>query len=139
MLQQMADAVRKTGGKATVLTAGADQAQLDKALTAAIDTATGKGETDEPALVLKSKKFKVGDRLRVEIKNPPAGKYAWIGFYSKEANDRSYFEYILLKAIDKNIYEDVLAPDQPGLYNFRLFKDEGYDPVAVSPDLTIEP
>lgn len=139
MLQQMADAVRKGGGKATVLTAGANQAQLDQALTAAIDSATGKGETEGPSLVLKTKTFKPGDRLRVEIRNPPSGKFAWIGFYSKDANDRNYFEYILLKGIDKNIYEDVLAPEQPGLYNFRLFKNEGYDCVAVSSDLTIEP
>ena len=139
MLQQMADAVQKTGGKATVLMAGADPAQLDKAFSDAMDAATGKGGGGAPSLILPSKQYKPGERIRIAIENPPPGKFAWIGFYAKEAPERDYLKYILLAGIDNNIYEDVLAPDQPGVYNFRLFKDEGYDPVAISEDIAIGP
>ena len=139
MLQQMADAVKNTGGKATVIMAGADQAALDKALTEAMDSATGKGSRAAPTLVLKSNTFKSGEQIRVAIENPPTGKYAWIGFYPKGADDRDYLKYILLAGLDDNIYEDARAPDQPGTYNFRLYKDEGYEPMAISEDIIVAP
>jgi len=79
-----------------------------------------------------------GEKVVIKILNPPSDKFAWIGFYKLGAADKDYIKYTYLNAIDNNTYEDVLAPDEPGTYNFRIFKDESYQPVAVSGPVVVK-
>jgi hypothetical protein len=85
-----------------------------------------------PRLDVRTPVVSPGDKVIVRILNPPSEKFAWVGFYKRESGDKDYIKYAYLNALDNNTYEDVLAPDEPGTYNFRLFKDERYQPLAVS-------
>lgn len=93
----------------------------------------------EPRLEVRTPVVHPGDPLVVVIENPPTEDFAWIGFYSEDAGDRDYIKYNHLRNLDRNTYEDVLAPDEPGRYNFRLFRDESYQPVAVSDVIEVTP
>lgn len=86
----------------------------------------------QPQLDVRTAVVKPGERVIIKIAHPPTEKGAWIGFYKSDAGDKDYIKYSYLNALDNNTYEDVLAPDEAGQYNFRLFKDESYQPVAVS-------
>lgn len=79
-----------------------------------------------------------GDVLRVKLVDPPKDKLSWIGFYKKDADHKDYIKYSFLNNLDGNTYEDVIAPDEEGEYNFRVFRDESYVPLAISDTLDIK-
>lgn len=63
-------------------------------------------------------------------------KTAWIGFFKAGADDRDYLSYTFLNNLTGNIY-DVPRPEEPGAYQFRIYADEGYTPIAVSEPVEI--
>ena len=91
-----------------------------------------------PQLSVLTPVVKPGEKLIVKIVHPPGEKFAWVGFYKIDAGHKDYIKYTYLNAIDNNTYEDILAPDEPGKYNFRLFKDELYQPLAVSEPVEVK-
>lgn len=91
-----------------------------------------------PKLNLVTTTVQAGKPIVIKLVNPPREKFAWIGFYRRDAGNKDYIKYAYLNTLDNNTYEDVLAPDEPGEYNFRLFKDESYQPVMVSPAIKVQ-
>ena len=64
-------------------------------------------------------------------------KSAWIAIYSnRQSAATQYLSYTFLNNLDNSTY-DVVAPNDPGRYHFRLFLDEGYTPAAVSEDVEV--
>ncbi len=99
----------------------------------------GAGRPASPSLVLLTTTATGGDVVKVRIVNPPKEKFAWIGFYKKAAGHKDYIKYSFLNNLDDNLYEDVTAPDEEGEYDFRLFRDESYEPLATSEALKVTP
>jgi hypothetical protein len=135
--QAMAAAVKASGGKGQVLTAGLKEGELESAMTAALGDVAAPPPPAEPSMRLERSVVAPGQKIRVFIGNPPTEKLAWIGFYKLDAGDKDYIKYSYLNVLDNNTYEDILAPDETGKYNFRLFKDESYQPVMVSAPLEV--
>ncbi len=78
-----------------------------------------------------------GDRIRVKILAQVDPKKAWIAFYrDDQAKDRDYLTYTFFNNLRDATY-DVDAPDEPGSYHFRLFKDDGYDCLGRSPAVQV--
>jgi len=88
-------------------------------------------------LTLNGAVFNAGQRIAVRIAHPPTNRFAWIGFYRAEAGHRDYIKYNFLSNLDGLQYEDVLAPEEKGRYNFRVFRDESFQPVTVSGTLEV--
>ncbi len=79
-----------------------------------------------------------GRRILVECRSPAQhDKNAWIGFYRKEANDKSYLAYTFLLNLNARQY-DAVVPEEPGFYNFRVFADKDYTPAAVSDTIQVK-
>jgi hypothetical protein len=101
-------------------------------------------ETEQPTtegvvmLELLTPRVAPGQLVKVKIVNPPTEKFAWIGFYKVDAGDKNYVRYSLLNALDNNTYEDVRAPDETGHYNFRIFRDESFKPLATSATIEVK-
>jgi hypothetical protein len=95
-------------------------------------------EGPAPVLRVEAKTVAPGGKIVVTIAHPPREKMAWIGFYKVGAGNRDYIAYSFLNNLDRNTYEDVLAPDEPGKYNFRIFRDESYEPVGISEPVTVK-
>lgn len=62
----------------------------------------------------------------------PEKKSAWIGLFRKDAPSDDYIHYAFLNNLKNQTY-DVKAPLEHGEYNFRIFADETYTPLAISP------
>ena len=133
----MADAVKKSGGNGQVLTAGLKAGELEAAMTSALGAVAAPPPPAEPSMRLEQAVLAPGKRIRIFIDNPPSGKLAWIGFYKENAGHRDYIKYAYLNTLDNNTYEDILAPEETGKYNFRLFSDESYQPIKVSAPIEI--
>ncbi|NLF86665.1 MAG: hypothetical protein GX571_11240 [Lentisphaerae bacterium] len=141
MLSDMAQAARESGAVGEVILAGQDQSQLDRAMNQAMSIATQQ-ESPPPAratLTLKTTSVRPGERIVVEH-SPLAGadKTAWIGFYKGiETDSKNYLKYTFLNNLTDRIY-DVEAPEEPGLYHFRIFPDQGYTPSVVSDEVEVK-
>lgn len=73
-----------------------------------------------------------GQPVTVTYSGAPGHKTDWIGIYPVAApNDRSWlsWQYTEGKGSGTMTFP---APDRPGRYNFRLFKQDGYEVLAVS-------
>lgn len=63
---------------------------------------------------------------------------AWIGFYRGDTvPDDQYLSYTFIKNLIQDTYT-VERPRDPGMYQFRLFRDGEYDRLAASPPYRIE-
>ncbi len=133
MLQEMAQAARDAGAGGTVIMAGQDEEQLDRALQQAMTMAT---PPPAPAyrLEIKNASAEPGARIAVVHSDCPAtNREAWIAFYEKaDDRDQDYLSYTFLANLRDRTY-DVTAPDKPGdEYHFRLFLTKEYDCAARS-------
>jgi hypothetical protein len=142
MLGDMAQAARESGAVGEVILAGPDQSQLDRAMDQAMSIATQKDAPPPPAraaLTLKTTAVRPGGRIVVEHSPlPGADKAAWIGFYKgRETDSKNYLKYTFLNNLTDRIY-DVEAPEEPGLYHFRIFPDQGDTPSVVSAEVEVK-
>lgn len=99
-------------------------------------TPQGQSNPQTTALTWISKDRSKGN-LSVRHSLSAAKKTAWIGFFKVGADDREYLSYTFLNNLTANIY-DVPCPEEPGAYQFRIYADEGYTPVAVSDPVEIQ-
>ncbi|MDP2989739.1 MAG: hypothetical protein Q8O57_04145, partial [Kiritimatiellota bacterium] len=88
------------------------------------------------ALTWISKNYAKGN-LSVRHNLAVTKKTAWIGFFKVGADDRGYLSYTFLNNLTANIY-DVPCPEEPGAYQFRIYADEGYTPIAVSDPVEVK-
>ncbi len=103
-------------------------------MLASAPSAIGQGHT----LKITTPKVAPGRLIVVECAGPtPRNKHAWVGFYSKEADHKRYLAYTFLQNLTANTY-DAVVPEEPGLYNFRLFANEGYTPSAISDTIQVK-
>ncbi|MDP2989741.1 MAG: hypothetical protein Q8O57_04155 [Kiritimatiellota bacterium] len=95
----------------------------------------GQSNPQTTALTWVSKNYAKGN-LSVRHSLSGTKKTAWIGFFKVGADDRDYLSYTFLNNLTANIY-DVPCPEEPGAYQFRIYADEGYTPIAVSDPVEI--
>lgn len=64
-------------------------------------------------------------------------KSAWIGFYrGRETPAKDYLSYTFLANLTERKY-DVVAPDEPGAYHFRIFADSDDTCLGASPEVLV--
>lgn len=137
MLEKMCAAAQRVGAESKVLYADNNAAALDAALSDALATAI-RPVVEKPELHLLSPTAAPGGKIIVQHSDMSiTNSAAWIGFYRQDAPHDRYVAYTFLLNLNSRLY-DVEAPDEPGLYNFRLFPNEGYDPVAVSDPVEVK-
>lgn len=142
MLEAMAAQARKDGANGQVILADKEPAKLAQALNQAFTSATSQPTppvaTAKPALTLKKARVRPGETIAVTHSDfPVRSASAWIGFYRAGADDKDYIRYTFLKNLTGRLY-DVAAPDEPGQYEFRIYADEGYTPLASSPPVEVK-
>ena len=148
-LDDIAKQARKDGANGKVILADKDPGKLEQALSEAFSSATTSPGTDAvkpppptpppaPGLTLRKAKVRSGETIAVTHSDLPVRNVnAWIGFYRVGADHKDYIHYTFLKNLTGRLY-DVNAPAEPGPYDFRIFGDEGYTPLAVSPPVVVE-
>jgi len=90
----------------------------------------------QPSISLSSYQARPGQKVTATYHNASTLSGAWIGFYQKDSADRSYISYVYTRGKTTGSYE-ITAPNTPGQYNFRLFKDGGYTLIGTSGTLTV--
>ena len=119
-----------------------DESTVDTFLkrTAAPNTPTSQSSPASPASVfslLTPGPVAPGERIRVKVLAAVDPKQAWVAFYrGDQAEDRAYLTYTFLNNLRDHTY-DVNAPEEPGRYHFRLFKDDGYECVGRSAEVEV--
>ncbi len=141
MLSDMAQAARESGAVGEVILAGPDQSQLDRAMDQAMSIATQAAPPSQARATLTLKATTVKPGAKIVVEHSPltaADKAAWIGFYKgKETDSKNYLKYTFLINLKDRQY-DVVAPEEPGLYHFRIFPDQGYTPSVISAEVEVK-
>jgi|GEM_PF-4850813 len=78
-----------------------------------------------------------GETIQVRYSGAPGNKTDWVGIYPADAPpDRSWLSW---QYTEGNTFGTLQfkAPDKPGRYNFRLFKQDAYDLLATSITVTV--
>ncbi len=80
-----------------------------------------------------------GEDLTVTLTDGPGATWAWLGLFKAGDLDINFvaFHYIGDGVTDTTW--TVPAPDEPGDYEFRLFLDTGYELIATSGAVTVDP
>lgn len=131
--EAMAKAVESSGGRGKLLNAGVDEGELQSAMNEALDFTRGGG----PRLELDTRDAAPGERIAVAYEGlDQVQPSAWIGFYRLDAPDNAYISYTFLNNLEGQTY-DVVAPEEPGEYQFRLFLDAAYDAACVSEPVSV--
>jgi hypothetical protein len=105
---------------------------------ARVEAQTQPASSAGPVLVLSKKNASPGETVAVRVTGfSSPTKESWIGLFKARSADKDYVTYGFVNNLLREVY-DVTAPDEPGAYNFRLFKDSGYTPIAVSETLEVK-
>jgi|GEM_PF-2192578 len=94
------------------------------------------GGTSSPYMTLSSANVAPSEKLNVTYYGGSGISGAWIGMYKPGAADTSYmtYQYIDTKTSGTLTFT---APSEPGTYEFRMFKDNGYVKIATSSQLKV--
>jgi hypothetical protein len=141
MLSEMAQAARESGAVGEVILAGPDPSQLDRAMDQAMSIATQAAPPPPARATLTLNKTTVQPGAKIVVEHSPlagSDKAAWIGFYKgKETDSKNYLTYTFLRNLTDGQY-DVVAPEEPGLYHFRIFADQGFTPSVISAEVEVK-
>ncbi len=76
-------------------------------------------------------KIGINTPIPVQFENSSGLSGSWIGFYRESEGDGNYISY---QYINEQINGEISFAGwkQPGIYNFRLFRDNGYAKIATS-------
>jgi uncharacterized delta-60 repeat protein len=74
--------------------------------------------------------------INVKFNNSSGDPNSWIGLYKSDVLDGAYTEYQYIEG-KKDGEISFKGEYNPGLYNFRLFKDNGYSKIATSRTIMI--
>jgi hypothetical protein len=89
------------------------------------------------ALELGSGVVAPGAPIVVRFAGAPGNPRDWIGLYARGAEDRQFasWQYLEGAAAGQRTF---VAPNDLGAYEFRMFANDGYDRLAVSPPFDVE-
>ncbi|MCB0726386.1 MAG: T9SS type A sorting domain-containing protein [Ignavibacteriae bacterium] len=75
--------------------------------------------------------------LNISYSNASGISGSWIGLYPVDANDLGYLTY---QYIDTSVNGNLMFKEieQTGLFNFRMFRGNGYDKICTSPTFLIK-
>jgi hypothetical protein len=92
-----------------------------------------------PAAVLVEKTaYDIGSKIALEFSNAPAeGANDWIGLYMVGTEDTQYISWLYLQGQTDGTAE-FNAPDEPGDYQFRMFRNNSYEKIAESTTFTVK-
>ncbi len=90
----------------------------------------------QPSITLSTSQVTPGQKVTASYSNGSTVNGAWIGFYQKGNANTAYISYVYTQGKASGSYE-ITAPNTPGQYEFRLFKDNGYTMIGTSPPLTV--
>ena len=89
-----------------------------------------------PTFTLSATTVKPNQTLTVTYSDEPKLTDAWIGFYRADDPDEKFISFIELKHLENRTYS-VTAPSEKGIFNFRIFLDNGYIMVGKSEEVTV--
>lgn len=89
-----------------------------------------------PTFTLSATTVKPNQTLTVTYSDEPKLTDAWIGFYRADDPDEKFISFIELKHLENRTYS-VTAPGEKGIFNFRIFLDNGYIMVGKSENVTV--
>lgn len=89
-----------------------------------------------PTFILSATTVKPNQTLTVTYSDEPKLTDAWIGFYRADDPDEKFISFIELKHLENRTYS-VTAPSEKGIFNFRIFLDNGYIMVGKSENVTV--
>ena len=82
-------------------------------------------------LFVKNPKIGINTPIPVQFENSSGLAGSWIGFYRESEPDGNYISFQYINEL-KNGEVNFPGWKQAGIYNFRLFKDNGYAKIATS-------
>ncbi len=133
----------------TVLTATITRNDLATFATSiaisAVSPPPGGGESNlmsltltQPTVSVSSTLVAAGDMLTVTLSDGPGNSFDWLGLAAVGDPDTVYLQYRNVGSGDKTATWNLVMPETPGDYEFRLFLDGGYTRIATSPTVTVE-
>ncbi len=78
-----------------------------------------------------------GEPIVVRFAGAPGNPRDWIGLYARGASDRQFVSWQYLEAVPAG-QRTFVAPNDVGAFEFRMFENDGYDRLAVSPPFDVE-
>jgi hypothetical protein len=66
------------------------------------------------------------------------GNDAWVGFFTIDASDQDYLAWSYVRDLNDSQFTTI-APKNYGVYEFRSFKDSGYERAKVSEQIKVVP
>jgi hypothetical protein len=76
--------------------------------------------------------------VTVTLTNGQGGIGDWLAFALSTAPNTSYYTYTYVGLGVKSRTWTITAPSTPGVYEFRLFFNDGYTRAATSPTVTVQ-
>ncbi|MFW2403360.1 MAG: S8 family peptidase [Gammaproteobacteria bacterium] len=93
----------------------------------------------QPVLSVGSGPVPGGEDLTVTLTDGPGSTWAWLGLFKAGDLDINFVEFNYIGDGVTDTTWTVPAPDEPGEYEFRLFLDTGYQLIATSGTVTVDP
>ncbi|MGE3510800.1 MAG: IPT/TIG domain-containing protein, partial [Vicinamibacterales bacterium] len=95
--------------------------------------------TPPPALTVDVIAAAGGSQVTVTLTGGLGGATDWLAFASTSAPNTSYVQYVYVGAGVTNRTWTVTTPVAGGIYEFRLFPNNGYTRAATSPGIAVSP
>jgi hypothetical protein len=91
-----------------------------------------------PRLTVSATTVARGGSVTVTLTNGQGGIGDWLAFALSTAPNTSYYTYTYVGLGVKSRTWTITAPTTPGVYEFRLFFNDGYTRAATSPTVTVQ-
>ena len=94
--------------------------------------------TPPPTLTVNTTSVARGGSVTVTLTGGLGGATDWLAFAATSAPNTSYLQYIYVGSGVATRTWTITAPTTAGIYEFRLFLNNGYTRAATSPTVTVQ-
>jgi len=116
----------------------ADNSYTRLATSPTVTVATSDPEPPQSlALTVSASAVNGGESVTVTMSGGPGNSLDWLALAEVGAPNTSYVQYIYIGAGATSATWTVNMPTTPGIYEFRLFENNGYTRLATSPSVTV--
>ena len=91
-----------------------------------------------PTLTVSATTVARGASVTVTLSNGLGGLYDWLSFAPVTAANSNFVTFVYVGGGTTTRTWTVTAPSTPGIYEFRLFLNNGYTRAATSPSITVQ-
>ncbi len=92
-----------------------------------------------PTLTVSATAVDAGDVVTVTLSGGPGNNRDWIAFAAAADPDTSNYRWTYVPAGSTTMTWSIQVPNTPGDYEFRLFENDGYERLATSPTVVVNP